>query len=278
LRNKYTTVAGLNAAWGSRYTSWDSDGGWPHGKGVLDESGRSPWLGKDFYSLRDTPPAVKADLDVWVGHIAGRYFSVVAAAMRRVDPNHLVFSPAALSTRAHPKVLEAAGRHCDVLQVEGPWDSDAMYDRAYMLARRPLFIWTTFMAHADSPLARSKGKAWAHVNSPTQGARGEAYAKFVQRLLNFRASDGSHPFVGLDWWAWTDKITGGESNNFGLVTNLDNAYDGKEAVRTRSRDHWGYPAGGESADYGDFITAVTGANQSVIKTLKPRLASSRSGR
>ena len=274
LREKYQTVEALNAAWTAKYTTWDSDGGWPRGAGVLDESGRNPWMGKDFYSLKDSAPRVKADLDEWVGKLADRYFSVVAAAIRAGDPNHLVFSPAALSTRAHPKVLEAAGRHCDVLQVEGPWDSDTMYERAYGLAKRPLFIWTTFMSHSDSPLASTKLSGWESVNFPTQEARGQAYASFVRRIVTFRTSDGTYPFVGLDWWAWTDKITGGESNNFGLVTNKDNAYDGKEAVTTAGKDTWGYPTGSEARNHGDFLSFVRRAHEEVFSALKSQLAAS----
>src|SRR5207253_1616489 len=43
LVNKYHSIQALNSAWGSRYTTFDSDGGWPNGKGLLDESGRNPW-------------------------------------------------------------------------------------------------------------------------------------------------------------------------------------------------------------------------------------------
>jgi hypothetical protein len=271
LRDKYRMVEALNTAWGAKYTSWESDGGWPHGRGVLDESGRNPWLGKDFNSLKDSGPQVRADLDEWLGTVADRYFSVIASAIRSVDPNHLVFSPAALSTRAHAKVLEAAGRYCDVLQVEGPWDTDTMYDRAYRIAKKPFYIWTTFMSHQDSPLAGTKLHGWQSSNFSTQEARGQAYASFVRRILNFRASDGMFPFVGLDWWAWTDKITGGENNNFGLVSGRDNAYDGREAVVAAGRDPWGYPTGGEAKNYGDFLSAVSRANESVLPALKSQV-------
>lgn len=268
LREKYGTLDALNAAWTSTYTSWDSEGGWPHGSAVLDESGRSRWLGKDFYLLKDAAPQVKADLDEWVGRVAERYFSVMARAIRRVSPNHLVFSPAALSARAHSRVLEAAGRHCDVLQIEGPWDSDASYQRVYALAGKPFFIWTTFMSHQDSPLSKTKLSGWEGVNRATQSERGQAYATFIRRILNVRAADGTYPIVGIDWWAWTDKTSGGENNNFGLVSHRDNAYDGREAVVATSKDPWGYVTGGEIANYGDFLTSVIAANQSVFGALK----------
>jgi hypothetical protein len=274
LRRRYGTLAALNAAWGSRYTTWDSDGAaWGRGQGVLDESGRGTWLGRDFYSLTDAAPAVRRDLDDLVELIAEKYFSTVAGAIRAQQPRHLVFGPAALSTKAHPAVLRAAGRHCDVLQLEGPWDTDAQLLAAYELARKPFFVWTTFMSQADSPLRGKPG--WDNADHPTQAARGEAYAAFVRRALALRAPDGTHPVVGIDWWAWTDKVTGGEGNNFGLVTNLDNAYDGVEARRPTGRDRWGHVTGGEQRDYGDFLTAVTRANASILPALRADWAGGR---
>jgi hypothetical protein len=270
LRAKYGTVQALNAAWGSRYTTWDSDGGWPSGQGVLDESGRNAWVGKDFYSLKDSAPKVRADLDEFVGVIADQYFKTVSRAIRNAMPNHLIFTPAALSSRAHPKVLEAAGRYCDVLQIEGPGDTDDLYRRVYALAKKPFFIWTTFMSQADSPLAGRKG--WGSLDFPTQAARGQAYADFVQRVLSMRADDGTYPIVGIDWWAWSDKVTGGEGHNFGLVSIRDNAYDGREAVMASGQDAAGYPTGGEKANYGDFLSRVVRANESVGNMLRTGFA------
>ena len=115
------TLDALNAAWGSSYTTWDSDGApWPRGKGVLDESGRSRWMGKDFYSLTDAAPAVRATSTRSWGCSRTSTSPWSRAPSARCGPHHLVSSPGrALSARAHPEVLKAAGRHCDVLQIEG---------------------------------------------------------------------------------------------------------------------------------------------------------------
>jgi agarase len=265
LRAKYSTIEALNAAWGSGYTTWDSDGGWPAGRGVLDESGRNPWIGKDFYYLKDSAPQVRADLDDFVGVLADKYFSAVSSGMRSVAPRHLVFGPAAIDANAHPKILEAAARYCDVLQIGGSYDVGA-YRRVFALTKKPFFIWTTFMAQKDSALARHKG--WGGVDFATQGERGQAYADFVRKILTFRADDGTYPIVGLDWWAWTDKVTGGENTNFGLVSNLDNAYDGREATVAPGKDPWDFPTGGEKASYGDFLGHVIRANESVAATFR----------
>jgi hypothetical protein len=114
------------------------------------------------------------------------------------------------------------------------------------------------MAQADSPLSSTKG--WDGYDFPTQEARGMAYTAYLRNLFALRSSDGVHPMLGIDWWAWTDKVVGGERNNFGLTTYHDNAYDGKEAVRAPSRDAAGYATGGELRDYGNFLGSVTQAN------------------
>jgi hypothetical protein len=64
--------------------------------------------------------------------------------------------------------------------------------------------------------------------------------------------------VGIKLWSYSDSW--GEKANWGLVSLSDNAYDGREAVRARGVDPWGYPTGGEERDYGDFVSAVSRIN------------------
>src|SRR6266581_1675605 len=69
---RYGTISALNAAWSSNYTTFDSDGGWGTGSGLLDENGRDShaWLrGRDArYYLSGTTPRLKA---------AGEYLDVL---------------------------------------------------------------------------------------------------------------------------------------------------------------------------------------------------------
>ena len=280
LRTKYRALDQLNSAWGSRYTTWDSDDTpWPTGRGFLDESGRSPWLGRDFYSLSDSAPAVRADLDEFVGVIAERYFSVTVGALRSKRPGHLVFGPATISPAAHPEILRAAGRWCDAVQFSN--EGVKALRRGHSLVGKPFFVWTTFMAQADSPQASTKG--WAGFDFPTQAERGRAYARSLNELTGFRADDDTFPCIGIDWWAYCDKVTGGESHNFGLVTVHDNPYDGVAARVSKTRDTSGQPVGGETRDYGDFVSHVKQANDAVFEQMRDLAArdasrlSSRSG-
>ena len=42
--------------------------------------------------------------------------------------------------------------------------------------------------------------------------------------------------------------------NWGLTSDRDNAYDGKQAVSAPGTDRWGFPTGGEDRNYGNPLT------------------------
>jgi hypothetical protein len=74
-----------------------------------------------------------------------------------------------------------------------------------------------------------------------------------------------HPFIGHLLWAWTDSVP--EEMNWGLVSLMDNAYDGHEAGKNLGTDAWGYRVGGEERNYGDFVGPVRAVNFSVMEQL-----------
>jgi len=100
----------------------------------------------------------------------------------------------------------------------------------------------------------------------------------VNELVAFRADDDTFPCVGIDWWAYCDKVTGGESHNFGLVTKHDNPYDGVAARAQRGRDASGNPIGGEARDYGDFLSHVKAANDAILDQMRDLTSLDRRGR
>ena len=264
LLGKYGSLESLNVAWGSDYTSWDSDGGWPQGRGLLDENGRHPWIGADYERLSDTAPRVAADMDEFLERFADRYFAVVAAAIRAATPNHLVLSPTMLNAHrglSRRQVLRAAGRHCDLIQVHQDPDTPALIGVTYQESRKPLLSWVGIAARSDSAVDTPTDQGEVE----TQGDRGARYQQVVETLFSYQAPDGSYPMVGLDWWEYMDKVD--EGVNWGLVTPQENAYDGREAAVRRGTDRWGYSTGGEARNYGDFLSNVTSANQDVLRKL-----------
>jgi hypothetical protein len=265
LRAKYGSLENLNAAWGSHYSTWESDGGWPEGHGLLDENGRHPWIGADYERLSDTAPPVAADMDAFLERFADRYFSVVAAAIRAATPNHLVLSPSMLNAHrglSRRPILRAAGRYCDLIQVHQDPDTPALIGVTYQETRKPLISWVGIAARADSAVDTPSDQG----EVKTQGDRGALYQRLVKTLLSYHSDDGSYPMVGLDWWEYMDKVD--ERVNWGLVTPQENAYDGREAVVRHGRDRWGYPTGGEQRNYGDFLSRATSANIEAMRKLQ----------
>jgi len=273
IKRKYGLLSRLNAAWGSSYTSWDSSGGWPNGKGVLDESGKNKWMGRDFDALSDANPQTAKDLDEFLGVIADKYFETLSTVIRRATPSHLVFGPAMLNGHkglSRAPILRAAGQYCDVVQVNQDPYRPELIGMTYQRTQKPMYTWMGFKANPDSGMyAHSSTNS---VNS--QAERAALYKREVEMLFSTRSSDGVNPMVGLDWWEFADKW--GEKANWGLVSSRDNAYDGREAVIARRTDPWGYPSGGEDRNYGDFLTTVKGTNSELLNRIMMGLRGPRS--
>lgn len=271
LRRRYGTLARLNRAWGSRYASFDHAGGWPHGRGLLDESGRNPWFGADYKRLATATPALRADLDRFLFYFARQYFQSVCGACRRAFPGKLLFGPATLNawnglTRA--PILRAAGQYVDVLQANA--DSAELLNATLAAAgERPLVTWTGMAANADSDLANFMPPPGTPLYT-TQAARGAAYLHSLRRASALTSASGLRPIAGTKFWALVDSWP--EKTNWGLVTFLDNAYDGREAVRPAGRDSWGYPTGGEARDYGNSLSAIQRANRDLASRLQAELS------
>jgi hypothetical protein len=249
--------------------------GWGIGTGLLDEDGRTAhqaWLGKDPVSLSDTGPRVRADMDEFLERMAANYFSECRGRIQQVFPHTLYLGPNTLGTWGVPPraaVLRAAGKSLDVIVLGGGTPpTQAMLEmikREY--GAKPFLSGTYLTANADSALFRYPDR------SPyaTQQERGEAYRQLLASLWSLAVTaTGSHPSLGTMWWQYADDWS--EKRNWGLVTNLDNAYDGREAVATPtvgsapgggvpcSPPLQRYACGGEVRDYGNVLGSVVPAN------------------
>jgi hypothetical protein len=276
LRSRYVSIAALNAAWGSTYTSFDSGGGWPSGTGLLDENGRPghKWLGTGDPELspqtKASPKMVK-DLDDFLYQIASRYLSVERVAYKKVVPNGLFFGPSTIGAWWSPPrapILRAAAENLDVIALSTDCSKEQMDWALGVTGDVPIVPGIGSMANPDSSQWR-QGKAeqeasWAAKN---QHLRGQRYRNNVESLFTYQSPSGSNPAVGILWWAWTDSVP--EERNWGLVTLMDNAYDGWEGGITHGTDAWGYPMGGEEKNYGDFLGPVREENFSIMERLVP---------
>ena len=92
MREKHGDVAKLNASWETNYASWD-----------------------DFASAKTLPRGRDPvdDRRAFMGLVADRWYSLIAAQIRRYDNKHLVLGGNA--TRLYPEVYAAEARVVDVL-------------------------------------------------------------------------------------------------------------------------------------------------------------------
>jgi len=280
LKGKYANIQALNSAWstGGFYTSFDDMGGYGSGTGVIDEDGRhTAWMGTMVYPFTNTGAnsGVQSDLDTFLYQFVKTYTQTATTAIRAVDHNHLIFGPASINNygaMARPQVIQGlADGGIDVLQVNydpifGPnagsmGGNNATYD----LVGKPVFVWYSVTANADSDMS-AQPPVYGAPNFPTQGLRGSHYQNVdLPAFLNAQGSNGDYYVLGFDWWELVDNP--GEGMNWGILTRLDNAYDGNEAVIATGVDPWGFPTGGEAANYGNFLGSVKAANATILNAI-----------
>src|SRR6266849_6223589 len=273
LQAKYGTIAALNAAWGSTYTTFSSSGGWPKkttgGTGLMDEDGSSPWMGNGSSGLTGANANAKVDMDAFLAQIADQFYKTAVGGVKAAFPSHLVFGPGSLNAQTYSQVLQKAGQYLDVLEVwvEPIYISGLV--NAYNTSGKPMIVWTTLMSQQDS--STNSGAPWGtgactgDYDFCTQDLRGQGYANLVQNYWNTQATDGSYPVLGFNWWQFTDNMN--EGVNFGLVDVLDNAYNGLEDRIATGIDPWGYPTGGETINHGDFLTSLQNQNLAILQAL-----------
>ena len=272
LQSKYTGIAALNAAWGSTYTSFGDQGGYGTGTGVLDEDGRhTKWMGKDPYMLTGETSALKADMDAFLYQYVYQMESAAVKAIRSSDSNHLIFGPSALGgvgdTGVRPQVLKAlADAGLDVLAIGyDPLNPQNVSTAtgAYDMTGKPVLVWYGVTANKDSYWYKYSGN-YHGPDYATQEVRGQHYASDQTVLYGAKATNGDHPILGIDFWSLTDSGLG-EATNWGLLSDRDNAYNGKEAISAPGKDPWGFPTGGEDRNYGNSIDTITRANINIAR-------------
>jgi hypothetical protein len=244
--------------------------GWGIGTGLMDEDGRvahQAWLGIDFIYLTDTNANVKTDFSNFLYSVASQYLGVCDTEIKKVLPNTLFLGPDSLGSWGAPpskEVLEAAAKYVDVLS--GPGDLERSQTATDYVGQyfgdKPIIEGQYRSANPDSAWSSSTVTVDNIHNFTTQQARGLDYYNQITNIRSMAVSStGSHPFIGISWWQYTDNR--GEKLNWGLVTLLDNAYDGNEAVSAHvpcSAPLQTFTCGGEAGNYGDVITQVKAAN------------------
>jgi hypothetical protein len=243
IRQTWPTLAAFNADWNAQLVDWSDVDAWP----TLP---------------REPSDAYRKLGSAWLTTLAGDYFRVTTALVRKHDPNHLV-----LGVRYRgfipPEVVAAARPHTDAQSVNY-YVSDAaldqkMFQQAYELSGQPLIV-TEYSFHSLDGRSGDRNTVGFPAQVLDQQARAEAYKLFTTRTARV-------PYiVGADWFQWMDEPPSGrrddgEDVNFGVVdvddrpyeqlaaaiketTPLLNALHGQSPTDARA-DVWREPTGGK---------------------------------
>jgi hypothetical protein len=261
--------------------------GWMYGTGLMDEDGRNSWVGTNPWCLspaaacngRSQPSAnanvnLAGDLDEWLGQFSAQYFKTCHSAMSEFDSRMLYLGADTVGSWGTPprkQILQAAAQYVDTLFVQWmPDQPDPVAGAAVytFLTRyfgdKPLLNFVTLHATADSALyryANTPGVIGQFVGDRAQDGRGQRWYNYINAMLSTPSYNDTYQWIGANWWGLYDFW--GEKTNWGLISFLDNAYDGREAImgkHTCSQPLDDYPCGGEAANYGDAVTKVKQGN------------------
>lgn len=163
--------------------------------------GSSQRAARQWLDARRGPGAAPtdADRDAWIEHAFDRYFAVVAKAIRKHDPNHMIFGSRFYGAEKNKaEAFRAAGRYCDVIAVNvyGVWrPKPEMIDRWVQWSGRPIIVTEWYAKGMDSGYANNSGAGWT---VPTQRDRGLFYQTFTLGLLESPGCVGWHWFRYMD--------------------------------------------------------------------------------
>jgi hypothetical protein len=153
-----TALQNLNAAWGTQYTTWETSSGdllqgdnaYGTGRGFMDEDGKGVVdpnirsVGFDKQFTNPAYPAIRQDLDNFIGFFAARYGSVLEKAFQQA-PHPLLLLPV---YNGPDFVYRALAPHVDGFWVSVPRPEDAL--RIYNAGHKPLLVADYLTADPDS--------------------------------------------------------------------------------------------------------------------------------
>lgn len=210
LEKKYGAAPKLAAAWGISLSDWSA-------MDAVNFPAPVP---------NAAHPAIAEDYSAWLRRYADQYFGLVAAAIHRHDPRHLLLGGRfAVNT---PEAVAACATFCDVLSFNVYADvpqHGVDVDAVHRLDKPVLITEFHFGSDDRGPFGKGVVSVW------NEAQRGEAYARFVQ------AAAAEPAIVGAHWFEYVDQpVTGrlldGENSHIGLVGVTDIPFDGfVDAVR-----------------------------------------------
>ncbi|KAA8482723.1 hypothetical protein BDE36_2784 [Arcticibacter tournemirensis] len=162
----------------------------------------------------------------FLGFVSERYFSIVAKAIKKYDPNHMYLGCRFYgSQRNYPDLFKAAGKYADIISINyyNNWTPQKDFMRKWEeWSGKPFIVTEWYVKADDSGLGNTAGAGWI---VKTQEDRGLFYQNFTLGLLE------SGSCVGWHWFKYMDNDPtqkGAEPSNTnankGIVDNYYNLY------------------------------------------------------
>ena len=158
------------------------------------------WLKQRKGKSKVTPDDITAaDRDAFYEFYVDRYFSIVTAAMKKYDPNHLYLGIRLIGVTDNETMMRTYGKYADVLSINwyGAWmlPKERM-DNWAKWADKPFIISEWYAKGHDVPgLTNESGAGWL---VKTQKERGHYYQNMSLNLLARKNNVGWHWFKYLD--------------------------------------------------------------------------------
>ena len=265
LATEYTTIAALNSAWGTSYTTFgtsdpNGDAGisngtyhsYGTGTGLLDENGshliKPGEICSQMSSLNtwwpSAHPAVGSDLHNFVQYFAATYAQKIMSAWTQLTRRPPVFLPIYEGPSYVYSAIAPYLHDGDGLWI-APFEQVSEVQRIIAAApKTPIIVADYAQANPDSPMIGHPCTQQAGDCYNSQELRGAGMVSYWQNTLHLKDATGRYTVVGLEHWGLYDQYN--ESGNFGLVTaDHDNPYDGSADM-----------AHGEPGNYGDSLTSI----------------------
>ncbi len=230
LEERYREFSQFNAVWRTPARSWEEFGNIGHVEAPffrMPPGGLNDALEAKANLANPIRAAFSADCDAFVAVVAEQYFELCVAAIRAVDPNHLVIG-SRFGYQPQPNVIAAAGRYLDVVSFNCyDLDASAAID-AYAAGGKPCLISEFSFRGDDSGLPNTSG---AGPRVASQVERAQCFERYVTAALRKPAVVGYHWFEHADQPA--EGRFDGENSNFGTVTIEDEVYEELTEAMTR---------------------------------------------
>jgi len=158
----------------------------------------------------------------FLAYAADRYFSIVATALKKYDPNHMYIGCRFHGAqRYYPELMKVAGKYLDAISINyyNNWTPEKTWVRDWeQVSGKPFIVTEWYVKGEDAPgLANTAGAGWV---VKTQADRGLFYQNFTLGLLE------SKNCIGWHWFKYQDNdptLVGAEPSNTnankGIVDN-----------------------------------------------------------